>query len=247
MQWIADMHMHTTASTHAYSSLQEMVAAAKARGLWAVAITDHGVRMPGAPGKWYFRNLVSVPRVVDGVRVLRGQETNIVDYEGHIDVEEDCADRLDWVVASIHSVCMPTDEKPTVEKVSHLWEQVCRDPLVQVIGHAGSPLYAFDYERVLPQFKAAGKLVELNEGTFTGRQSYVPQCRRIMQLCRDLRVPIIVDSDAHFSSLVGAFPHASALLEELDFPEELVVNASQPRMEAWLRAHTHFFDSPALS
>ena len=52
---IADLHTHTLASTHAYSSLTEMVRAASERGLYAIAITDHGKAMPGSPRDWYFR------------------------------------------------------------------------------------------------------------------------------------------------------------------------------------------------
>lgn len=247
MEFIADLHMHTTASTHAYSTLQEMVAAGRARGLRAVAITDHGVRMPGAPGRWYFHNLRAVPHLLDGVLVLRGQETNILDYAGHIDVEDECREDLDWVVASIHSVCMPADEKPTVEKVTQLWENVCKNPLVNVIGHCGSPAYAFDYARVIPQFGAAGKLVELNEGTFRSRPSYVPNCRRILKLCKEHRVPIVVDSDAHFSTLVGAFPCAERLLAELDFPEELVVNSSMGRLAAYLKQYAGAAADPCFA
>ena len=52
MKLIADTHTHTTASTHAYSTLQEMVHAAAEKGLFAIGITDHGYSMPGGPGAW---------------------------------------------------------------------------------------------------------------------------------------------------------------------------------------------------
>ncbi len=47
MKFVADMHMHTIASTHAYSTLEEMLAAAARKGFFAAAITDHGAAMPG--------------------------------------------------------------------------------------------------------------------------------------------------------------------------------------------------------
>lgn len=247
MNFAADLHMHTIASTHAYSTLEEMAAAARRRGLRAIAITDHGVTMPGAPGKWYFHNLKVVPHVLDGLLLLRGQETNVIDYDGHVDLEENCKGDLDWVVASIHDGCMPQDESPTPEKVTHLWEAVCKNPLVHVIGHCGSPRFAFDYERVIPQFGAAGKLVELNEGTFHSRPKSVSNCRTILALCKAYRVPVVVDSDAHFSSLVGVFPNAEKLLEELDFPEELVVNADFERLKTYLSAHSRVAQDPCFA
>ena len=57
------------------------------------------------------------------------------------------------------------------------------------------------------------------------------------------RVPITVDSDAHFSTLVGDFPRAQRLLQELDFPEELVVNSSMERLNAYLKEYTDVFKS----
>ena len=51
MKLIADTHTHTIASTHAYSTLQEMVHAASEKGLFAIGITDHGYSMPGGPGR----------------------------------------------------------------------------------------------------------------------------------------------------------------------------------------------------
>ena len=74
MKFVADMHMHTIASTHAYSTMEEMLSAAARKGFFAAAITDHGVAMPGAPGTWYFQNMKVLPRVYKGVLVLRGQE-----------------------------------------------------------------------------------------------------------------------------------------------------------------------------
>ena len=56
MRIIADTHCHTIASTHAYSTWMENIHAAKGEaGLSYLAITDHGLTMPGSPGRWYFK------------------------------------------------------------------------------------------------------------------------------------------------------------------------------------------------
>lgn len=246
MNIIADTHMHTTASTHAYSSLQEMVHAAAQKKLYAVAITDHGVQMPGSPRKWYFHNLKVVPRRVEGVVVLRGQETNVIDYEGNIDLEPDCVDDLDWLVASIHGVCMP-EEKPDVESVTNTWMKIAKNPKINVIGHSGSEEYRYDYDTVIPEFGRQGKLVELNEGTFLVRKKSVKNCKQIMQCCKKYGVPIILNTDSHFSTQVGCFDNSLRLLEEIDFPEELVVNASVASFNDYLKKYTRVFFDPAFN
>ncbi|SUB17266.1 Probable phosphatase YcdX [Pantoea agglomerans] len=41
-----DLHMHTIASTHAYSTLHDYVTQAKQTGMKLFAITDHGPTWP---------------------------------------------------------------------------------------------------------------------------------------------------------------------------------------------------------
>ena len=239
MKLIADTHCHTIASTHAYSSLTEVVRAAKAKGLYAVAVTDHGYAMPGAPGKWYFSNLGVVPQYFEGVLVLRGAEANLLDYSARLDLPENELEGLDWVVASIHDPLMPKDHEPTVEECTALWLRAAQNPHIRVIGHSGSPKYRYDYERVIPEFGRCGKLVEINENSFSVRKSSIPNCVEIAKLCKKYGVPVVVNSDAHFHTQIGNFPRAEQLLQEIDFPEELVVNASVERFRTYLRQHTH--------
>ena len=246
MNFVADMHMHTIASTHAYSTLEEMLAAAARKGFFAAAITDHGAAMPGAPGTWYFQNMKVLPRVFNGVLLLRGQESNVLDYEGNLDLLPEDASVMEWVVASMHGPTMMPGKKHTWQDITEAWLQVAENPLVKVIGHCGSEEFAFDYEKVIPEFGRKGKLVELNEGTFRVRKKSLKNCAAIMRLCKRHEVRIIVDSDAHVSAHVGEFAQGEALLRELDFPEELVVNSSRERMLEYLREYTCVPEDPAF-
>ena len=53
MQFIADLHIHSIASGHAYSTVNENAKAAADRGLQLIALTDHGPKMPGGPHLYY--------------------------------------------------------------------------------------------------------------------------------------------------------------------------------------------------
>lgn len=240
MKIIADTHTHTLASTHAYSTLTEMVHAAAAAGLSAIAVTDHGISMPGAPGQWYFKNMQVLPRVMDGVLLLRGIEANVMDYAGTLDIVEDDLETLEWVVASIHDNLMDS-AAATVERCTEAWLQVAKNPKVNVIGHSGSPRYAYDYETVIPEFGRMGKLVELNENSFRVRKGSIPNCIAIAKCCKKHGVPMVVNSDAHFHTLLGHYENSLAVLEEIGFPEELVVNSSMTRFQAYLKEYTQVF------
>lgn len=231
---IADTHCHTISSGHAYSTLEEMVKAAKKQGLFAIAVTDHSLRMVGAPEEIYFENLRILPEYIDGIRVIRGIEANVCDYEGNLDTTKNILNSVEWVVASMHPQVLDV-EKGSEEKCTNAWLNVAKNPRVNVIGHSGQEKFKFDYEKVIKEFKKNGKLVEINNSSFKVRPGSEENCKLIAKLCKENEVPIIVNSDAHFSSLVGKFDNALNMLKEIDFPEELIVNSSIERFKAYLK------------
>ena len=56
----------------------------------------------------------------------------------------------------------------------------------------------------------------------------------MLRWCRQLGVPVVVSSDAHDPSGVGRFDLAIALLEEVRFPESLVVNTDEQKLLEFL-------------
>ncbi len=234
MKIIADTHCHTIASTHAYSTVTEMVMAAAEKELYAVAITDHSLAMPGAPHYYYFKNLHVIPQIFMGVRVLKGIEANILNFEGELDMNDDILSRLDWVVASIHSGTIK-ETQFSVEKCTKLWLNIAENPLVTVIGHSGGEKFKYDYETVLKRFAEKGKLVEINNNSFFSRPDSIHNCLEIAKICKRLSIPIVVNSDAHFSTRVGEVTDAMKMLEEIDFPQELIVNSDVNRFKSYLR------------
>lgn len=79
MNYLGDFHIHTVASNHAYSTIRDIVSQAKKKGLKYIGITDHGPSMLDGPHYYYFANLGIIPDIIDGVRVLKGIESNIID------------------------------------------------------------------------------------------------------------------------------------------------------------------------
>ena len=102
MEILIDLHNHTIASGHAYSTMEEMISRAKKKGVKILGISDHAPALEGGPNIFYFGNLFVVPREIDGLILLKGVEANILDFEGNIDVPERFLKRLDYAIASLH-------------------------------------------------------------------------------------------------------------------------------------------------
>lgn len=231
MKIIADTHTHTLASTHAYSTLLENVQQAAQMGLECLGMTDHAPAQSDSPHIWHLMNLSVLPPIIQGVRVLKGAECNILDETGKIDLEPEVLQLLEWRIASIHEPCYL--KHPTLEDNTNAYLGVCQNPYIDVIGHSGRGEFLYDYQKVIPQFQQAGKLVEINESTLKNPQSR-RHCVEIARLCKKYRAPVIVDSDAHFALSIGRFPAALEMLEEIGFPQELVINADSDRFWAYL-------------
>ena len=88
MKDLLDVHTHTLASVHAYSTLREMITAAREKGLSLVGISDHAPAMPGAFHEFYFCNFKVIRRDAYGIDLLMGVELNILDFSGSTDLRE---------------------------------------------------------------------------------------------------------------------------------------------------------------
>ncbi len=229
---IADLHTHTLASPHAYSTLTENATAAAALGMVAVACTDHGPKVGDGMHIWHFTNMKILPDRIAGLRHLRGVEANVCDFKGTLDLPDRVLRSMELVIASMHDGTMPHG---TPEQITEAWLAIAENPEVDIIGHCGTPLFAFDYESVIPVFGRHGKIVEINEGSFRVRKQSLESCARIAALCKQHGVRVAVNSDAHYHEQVGKMENAVALLKEIEFPQELIVNSSRERFEDFLK------------
>ena len=75
---IADLHMHTLVSGHAFGTIREMAADAAQKNLQLIGITEHGPGVPGTCDPIYFLNLMDAPRTLYGLEILYGCEVNIL-------------------------------------------------------------------------------------------------------------------------------------------------------------------------
>ena len=229
-----DVHTHTIASGHAFSTLQEMVQAASEKGLKLLGITEHAPGIPGSCSPIYFRNLYVVPRRMYGVDLLLGAEINILDCEGKIDMDEFYLNLLDLRIAGIHSLCYAGG---TPEENTHGMVQAIANPYIHIISHPGDGTAKLNFEPIVLAAKEHHTLLEINN-------SSLRPCRKkmdardnnleILRLCKRYEVPVILGSDAHISFDIATYDYALQLVGETEFPEELIMNTSVEKFKTYL-------------
>ncbi len=221
-----DMHTHTLASGHAFSTLQEMAQAASDKGLKLLGITEHTPGIPGTCDLIYFRNLHVVPRQMYGIELMLGAEINILDKDGNIDADETLMKLLDLRIAGIHSLCF---EPGTREENTQGMIRVIRHPYIQIISHPGDGTAQFDFEPIVLASKEWGTLLEINNSSLKPTRNKVDardNNLEILRLCKQYEVPVILGSDAHISFDIANYGYLYPLLQETEFPEALIVNRS---------------------
>lgn len=234
MKYKLDCHMHTFACGHAYSTVKEYIDRAKEIGLELIAITEHTPEMPGSTHIFFFHNMKIIPDYVDGIRVLKGAEVNIMNIKGDIDIENDALKGLDIAIASLHPPCYVEGGN---DDYTEAYLNVMENPYITIIGHPDDGRYPIDYERLVEAAKKHGKILEVNNSSLkptSFRMNAEENYRKMLEICKEKEVPIIIGSDSHFYSTLGNFDMAEALLEEINFPENLIINTSVEKLLPFL-------------
>lgn len=219
-----DLHTHTAVSGHAFSTLQEMVAAARSKGLTWLGITEHGPALPGTCHPIYFRNLHVVPREIDGIKLMLGAELNILDYEGTLDLEDDYFRHLDIVIAGLHSLCYSAG---TIGQNTSAILGAMYNPKVNIISHPVDGTGEVDIETLVDAALDTSTLLEANNSSLKPvrhKAAAAPNTLRLLKLCRAKEVPIILGSDAHISYAIADYTYLEPIIREAGFPDELIVN-----------------------
>lgn len=227
-----DTHTHTVLSGHAHSTLLENATAAARIGLKGFVVTDHGPAVPAAPPDFNISTLEFLPDIIEGVRVYHGVEANIINYEGGIDIREKYFCQTDFAIAGMHEVVIKSGG---IKKDTDAVMGALNNKYVDIISHPDNPSYSLDYEAVVKEAARLNKLMEVNDHSFEYRKGGIEKAMVYLPLCRRYGVRVSVSSDAHSTFGMGKFDVALRVLEQLGFPEELVINATQERFEAYLK------------
>ncbi len=195
---VGDLHMHTTESDGS-NTMDEMVSAARARGLRYIAITDHSKRVSMARGLDADR-LLAQWQVVDQVnaklpkafRVLKGIECDILEA-GPLDLPDEVLAQADWVLASVHY-----GQKQSKEQITDRILGALRNPHVDAIAHptgrllGSRPAYEVDLQAVFQAAAENRKFLELNASPYR-----LDLSEANLMAAAGYGIPIVIDTDAH--------------------------------------------------
>jgi len=221
-----DCHSHSDWSDGG-SPIREMAEAARELGHEWLALTDHSPRLTVARGLSADRLREQLDVVEElnvelaPFRILTGIEVDILD-DGSLDQEPELLDRLDVVVASLHSKLRMPERAMTRRMLAAV-----SNPRVNVLGHCtgrivvgrGRPESEFDAEAVFDACREHDVAVEINS-----RPDRLDPPRRLLRTAMAAGCRFAIDSDAHAPGQLAWQRHGCARAEECGVPAERVVN-----------------------
>lgn len=234
MRLVVDLHTHTVASGHAYSTVDEIARKAAEKRLELIAFTDHGPSLPGGAHQYHFWNLRVLPDEMYGVRVLKGAEADITSHNGDLDLDEELLETLDVVSIGFHPFC--GYEGKTIAENTRTLIKAMQNPFVHIVVHPGNPWFPVEIGPVVEAAKKYNVLLELNNSSFvTSRPGGEDVSRDIAKAVYEAGLDIIFGSDAHLASLVGEFAQASREATEIGFSEDRILNTSTEKTLEFLK------------
>lgn len=201
-----DLHTHTVLSDGRHT-LEEMIDAARERGLGYLAVTDHaedlafnGVSREGMLAQR--RRLREIADDRGDVQLLHGSELNI-GPDGGLDYDTDFLLGFDWCVASIHSHFDLDPDQQTARLVAAM-----RHPAVNAIGHLQGrrigkrPGVEIHVDEVLAAAADTGTAIEINS-----HLDRLDASAEVLRAARGSEVVFVIDSDAHRTRELGNVRH----------------------------------------
>ncbi len=223
-----DLHSHSDWSDGG-SPIEEMAMTATEIGREYLVLTDHSPRLTVANGLSVARltRQLEVVEAVDehlgdGFRLLKGIEVDILD-DGSLDQTDAMLDRLDVVVASVHSK-LRMDSAPMTRRMLG----AVRNPRTNVLGHCTGrlvkggrgtrPQSEFDAEAVFAACAEHDVAVEINS-----RPERCDPPDDLVALALEAGCLFSIDSDAHAPGQLDFLVHGAERAERLGVPLDRIV------------------------
>jgi len=200
-----DLHVHSLASGHAYSTILESAKFASDFGVETIAITDHGPSTCGGPQIGYFTNIGRLPRKIFGVNVLMGCEANVIDCDGNIDISNDVATSLDIVLIGLHEHT-PYPIKTSLKRNTESIIKAMKKGVVHIVSHPYRPIFPVDIRDLVNAANDFDVMLELNlsllkvSGTDS---SLIKQIDLMLEIVAGSGNKITISSDAHIATEIG--------------------------------------------
>jgi putative hydrolase len=235
MKVFGDYHTHTKASD-GRGTVAKNAAQAMARGITTLGATDHGftcimLHQTKEKLKMQAEEIKKVNEA-GGIKVLRGLETNIIGYDGVLDVDPEVIKHLDVLHFGFHRYLHPRGDGGYFEfnikngffplSVRRELEPKCTAAYLKVIETYPIDVICHPLSRTIIDVKRIAEAAAANGCYFELNEKHIHSLEDDIDLALKTKVNFIMGSDAHKPSDVGRFDRVIPFIERHRIPEERI-------------------------
>ena len=205
-----DLHCHTSfeAESQGRNSIEEMCREAMELGYEYIGISDHTKFLKiesGLDEKQILKQREEIQKLNFKFkssnlkfRILHGCETNILE-DGSVDIRDDVLEKLDYVIAGVHSLLKMPKQEMTKRIVKAM-----QNPNIDIISHPTGRLigrregYQMDFGKILETAQATGTILEINSTPIRLDLNGFN-----IRLAKSRGVKMIINTDSHQANQMG--------------------------------------------
>lgn len=240
---IADMHTHTVFSKHAYSTVFENIQEAEKKGLKYIAITDHFFNNGDFLDKKNETTRIAYleMKIADRehIKVIGGEEFNIAQEIEYWDKLKDIV----WRPIGLHNWFFDTDNctldelyKEFEKSVGrhnafvHIERELHRIDKAKHGGNLDSEIKDF-LKSICILAKKNNIFMEINEASLVrDEDGIIDRIKYWVEFAKKNNNRICLGTDAHYCKEVGDFRNVLKLLNEFEYPKELILNCNESQI-----------------
>jgi len=225
-----DLHLHTIASGHAHNTILEYINQAKKLKMKMIGFADHGPSLRGVSvDEWYFQLQKRIPKIINGIRILKSIETNIINEKGGLDISDKViTEYLDYVIANFHDGSAYNDlgQKRNTEVMI----KAIKSGKIDIISHPFAiKEIKIDIEKVSKAACLNNVLLEVNTSYLTARQiekhpGNLLGLGKIIKTAKKYNKKVIIGSDAHNIWDMADDSNLKKIMKEIGLTDKMIIN-----------------------
>ena len=223
-----DLHIHTLASLHAQSTIFEYINRAKELGMEVIGVSEHwSANASTNVDEFYFHTLCRIPHWINGVRLLKGVECNLIDSKGNIDADEFMLNNLDYIMAGFHGGAGYEDQG--MEGNTKTMISAIKSGKVNIITHPFFTVqYKFDVRKIAEAACENNVLLEVNKyyikEHMIKKENSLTNLMDITKVVKKHKKKVIVNSDSHSIWELGDDSALELMKNKIGLTDDMIIN-----------------------
>lgn len=220
-----DLHIHSIASGHAFSTVQEIIDYSILKGMTHIGIVEHGSSMQGSCHEGYFSMLPEIAdkmkSYIKNLNIYFGVEANIINHNG--DLDSKIEGQNTFVCAGLHELT-PYSTNNKIKNTQTMINAI-KNNKIDILVHPLRSQFDIDLLEVASFAIENNVILELNNRVFQNiSPQHLNEYKKLVKLIKQKHHYLIMGSDSHISYDIGNFESVIDKYKYLDLTKDILLN-----------------------